>query len=288
MMRILQKYLVPIAYVCCLFSLSGCSASHLLILDPQGPIARGERDLLLITVGLMLLVIIPVFVLTFWFAWKYRASNPHGEYAPKWSKSIKLELLVWLGPTLIIVILGTLNWIYTHRLDPYKAINNGKPPVEVQVIAMDWKWLFIYPGEGIAVVNQLVIPSNRPVHFDITSNTVMNSFFIPQLGGQIYAMAGMKTQLNLLADKPGTYFGENTQFSGRGFPDQHFKVIALTPDAFQTWLQQVKQSPSKLDQARLTLLTQPSVRHPVIYYGSIAPHLFQYELKRFGTRHSMQ
>ena len=208
--------------------ISACSHDNLLDFEPAGPVTRTIDELIWITVSLMLLVLVPVFVMTAWFAWKYRASNVKATYAPHWDASTKIEWVVWLFPALIIVILATLTWIYTHRLDPYKPLKSSVKPLEIQVIALDWKWLFIYPEQHVAAVNELAFPVNRPVNFRITSNTVMNSFFIPRLGGQIYAMAGMETQLHLMANKPGSYFGENIQYSGRGFPYQNF-VARATP-----------------------------------------------------------
>ena len=174
-----------------------------------------------------------------------------------------------------------MTWIYTHQLDPYKPQVSTAPPLVIQVIALDWKWLFIYPEQNIAVVNELTIPVNRPVIFKITSNTVMNSFFIPRLGGQIYAMAGMETQLHLIADKPGRYFGENIQYSGRGFPYQNFETIATTQQDFDTWVKKAGQSSIKLDPAHFNELSKPSVRHPVVYYGSVSPNLFKQVIDQF-------
>ncbi len=268
----------------CLFpalATAGCSVQGHGFLDPQGPIALSQRELLLTTFGLMLIVLVPVFIMTFWFPWKYRASNTRAMYAPKWSYSPKIELIVWLVPALIVAALGTLTWIYTHRLSPYQPLDTGIEPLEVQVIALDWKWLFIYPQQDIAVVNQLVFPARRPVHFDITSDTVMNAFFIPQLGGQIYAMAGMKTQLSLMATEPGSYFGENTQYSGRGFPYQHFEAIAKPSQEFAAWVNQVKRSPTPLDASQFRALEKPSVRQPVTYYSSVAHGLFHRVMEKF-------
>ena len=182
---------------------SGCDLRHAPILDPKGPIALAERDLLFTAVVLMLIVIIPVFVMTFLFAWRYRSSNGKARYTPDWSYSARIDAVIWLVPALIVIALGVLVWSNTHKLDPYRPIDSAVPPLEVEVVAQDWKWLFIYPEQEIAVVNQLVFPSQRPLSLKITSDTVMNSFFIPALGGQIYAMAGMQTRLQLLADAPG-------------------------------------------------------------------------------------
>jgi cytochrome o ubiquinol oxidase subunit 2 len=174
-----------------------------------------------------------------------------------------------------------MTWIYTHRLDPYKPQESSAPPLVIQVIALDWKWLFVYPEQNIAVVNELTLPVNRPIAFKITSNTVMNSFFIPRLGGQIYAMAGMETQLHLLADKPGRYFGENIQYSGLGFPYQNFETNATTPQDFDTWVKKTRQSSKTLDLTTFNELSKPSVSHPVVYYASVAPDLFKHVIDQY-------
>ncbi|MCP4406393.1 MAG: ubiquinol oxidase subunit II, partial [Gammaproteobacteria bacterium] len=195
---------------------AGCGLNTAPVLDPKGPIALAERNLLFDATGLMLIVIIPVFALTFGFLWRYRASNKKARYEPDWSYNALLDAVIWLVPALIIITLGVLSWINTHKLDPYKQLSSSVDPLEVEVIAQDWKWLFIYPEQKIAVVNELVFPSGTPLNLKITSDTVMNSFFIPALGGQIYAMAGMQTQLHLLADEPGRFVGKNMQYSGDG------------------------------------------------------------------------
>ena len=261
------------------FALSA-HAGGLIELQPQGPVAAQERNLILITVGLMLFVLLPVFGMTLWFAWHYRAGNERATYMPKW-ESLGLDVVVWLGPSLIVLILAILTWNYTHSLNPYKPIASDVKPLKVQVVALDWKWLFIYPEQGVASVNQLVIPTDRPVSFDITSDTVMNSFFIPQLGGQIYAMAGMRTELHLQADKPGTYFGENTQYSGRGFPFQNFEVQARAQKGFDAWVQKVRQQGKDLDWSRYRALEKPSVRDPVSHYAEVDNGLFQRVMAKY-------
>ena len=229
----------------------------------------------------MAIIIIPVFSMTACFIWKYRASNCKASYSPDWDSPIWIEWLVWLFPALIVLILTTMTWIYTHRLDPYKSEVSTAPPLVIQVIGLDWKWLFIYPEQNIAVVNELTIPVNRPVIFKITSNTVMNSFFIPRLGGQIYAMAGMETQLHLLADKPGRYFGENIQYSGQGFSYQNFETPVTTPQDFDTWVKRAGQSPQILDLSAFNELSKPSVSHPVVYYASVLPDLFKHVINQY-------
>jgi cytochrome o ubiquinol oxidase subunit 2 len=212
--------------------------------------------------------------MTAWFAWHYRAGNERATYMPKW-ESVGLDVVVWLVPAVIVLILGVLTWNYTHSLNPYKPLPADAKPLKVQVVALDWKWLFIYPEQGVASVNQLVIPTGRPVNFDITADTVMNSFFIPQLGGQIYAMAGMRTKLNLQADRPGTFFGENTQYSGRGFPFQSFEVQAKPQKGFDAWVHKVKRQDKDLDWSRYQALEKPSMRDPVRHYATVDHGLFQ-------------
>ncbi|WP_274426008.1 ubiquinol oxidase subunit II [Chelativorans sp. YIM 93263] len=261
--------------------LSGCSMPAL---TPKGPIARAERDLLFDALGLMMIVAIPVFIMAFVFATRYRTSNRKARYTPDWSFSLGIEALVWLVPALIIVALGYLVWTATHRLDPYEALASTVEPVKVQVVAQDWKWLFIYPEQKVAVVNELVFPSEAPLSLDITSDTVMNAFFIPELGGQIYAMAGMRSHLNLLADEPGTFQGRNTQYSGDGFPHQHFKAVATTREAFDAWVEEVRQSSQELDAGTYQKLAEPTIGHSVTYYSNVEPDLFRKVIAKYAAR----
>jgi cytochrome o ubiquinol oxidase subunit 2 len=265
---------------------SGCDLRHAPILDPKGPIALAERDLLFTAFFLMLIVVIPVFIMTFLFAWRYRRSNGKARYTPDWSYSAGIDAIIWLVPALIIVALGTLVWSYTHRLDPYRQIASSAPPLQVEVVAQDWKWLFIYPEQQIAAVNQLVFPSGKPLALRITSDTVMNSFYIPALGGQIYAMPGMQTRLHLLADAPGRFTGRNTQYSGGGFADQHFQAVATSPEEFNTWVAHAKQSPEKLDAAGYRALVIPRRSHPVTYYSAVEPNLFDSIIAKYTHGHA--
>ncbi len=253
---------------------AGCGLDTAPILDPKGPIAMAERDLLFDAIGFMLIVVIPVFVLVFGFVWRYRASNKKARYDPDWSYNGRLDAVIWLVPALIIIALGFLSWTNTHKLDPYKRLASSVAPLEVEVVAQDWKWLFIYPKQKIAVVNELVFPSGTPLSLRITSDTVMNSFFIPALGGQIYAMAGMQTRLHLLADAPGRFVGKNMQYSGDGFADQHFEAIAASQTDFDAWVAKVRQSADKLDATAYRALAKPSSKHPVTYYSAVEPKLF--------------
>ena len=239
-----------------------------------GPIASEEKTVILIALGLMLIPVVPVIVMTFWFSWRYRASNKKATYAPKWAHSGKIEFVVWLVPALIVTGLGILDWQSSHALSPYRPIASTQKPLHIDVVAMDWKWLFIYPDQHIATVNRLVIPTNVPVSFRLTSNSVMTSFFIPRLGTQIYAMPGMRTKLHLMADKAGTYMGRNFQLSGIGYSWMQFKTIATSQAKFADWVNKVKQSPQRLDVATLTALQKPSIANPVTYYASAPPQLF--------------
>lgn len=272
-----------IALLCLIIiGLNSCNLNNLRDLEPSGPITRAIDDLFWVTVALMSLIIVPVISMTGWFIWKFRASNRKAVYAPDWDSSNKVELMVWLFPVLIVLILGIMSWIYTHRLSPYnKSQAFAVPPLEVQVIALDWKWLFIYPEQNIAVVNELALPVNRPIALRITSNTVMNSFFIPRLGGQIYAMAGMETQLYLIADKTGRYFGENIQYSGLGFPYQSFETFVTSQRDFDAWIKKAGQSSRKLDLAQFNELAKASVKHPVVYFSTVSPDLFKHVIDRF-------
>ena len=209
-----------------------------------------------------------------WFPRKYRASNPEATYRPKWSYSAGIDMAMWLVPLAIITALGILSWNATFRLDPYNPIASREKPIHIEVVSLDWKWLFIYPDYHIAVVNQLVFPVKAPLSFRLTSGSVLTSFFIPQLGSQIYAMAGRQSRLHLMADEPGTYAGHNQQFSGRGYADMHFKATAASREQFEAWVQKARQSPDTLDQARYADLAKPSIGHPVTFYSSVAPGLF--------------
>jgi len=254
---------------------SGCGALTSPDLDPSGPVTLAERRLLFDAVSIMMIVVVPVFIMTALFTWRYRGTNRNARYTPNFAYYWPVEILVWGVPAAIIVWLGFHLWEGTHRLDPYKAIDQGVEALRVEAVAQDWKWLFIYPEQNIAVVNELVFPSGTPLALRITSDTVMNSFVIPALGGQIYAMAGMQTRLHLLADKPGRFMGRNVQYSGRGFADQQFDAIAtFSKEDFEAWAAKVKASPDTLDAATYEQLAKPSAKVPVTYYSGVEPNLF--------------
>src|SRR5215475_9516253 len=234
----------------------------------------------------MMLVIVPVIVMALVFAWRYRASNRRATYAPTWAYSARVDAVVWLIPALIVIAVAVLVWRSTHKLDPYREIASSAPPLDVQVVAQDWKWLFVYPEQGIAVVNQMAIPVGRPISLRITSDTVMNSFYVPALAGQIYAMAGMQTRLQMLANAPGKFVGRNTQYSGGGFSDQFFEVVALPPAEFDAWVARAKQAPNRLDLPTYAKLAEKSRLNPVTLYSAVEPRLFDQIIEKFAGPHA--
>jgi cytochrome o ubiquinol oxidase subunit II len=261
---------IALASICLL--LASCSEG---VLAPRGPIGESERVILYDATAIMLAVVIPVILLTIVFAWWFRAGNTLARYLPNWEYSGRIEIIVWSIPTLVIVFLGGIAWISSHDLDPPQAIDSTTPPLDLDVVSLDWKWLFIYPGDGIASVNRLVVPVGRPVRFHLTSATVMNSFFVPELGSQIYTMPGMTTQLNLQADQAGLYKGFSAQFSGDGFSDMRFEVAAVPADQFATWVESAKAQGQALDSAAYTALAQPSKAVEPATYAPVAEGLFE-------------
>jgi cytochrome o ubiquinol oxidase subunit 2 len=253
-------------------ALGGCSKG---VLDPQGPIASAERLLLINSTAIMLVVVIPVIVATLAFAWWYRSSNTRANRDTDESYEGRVEFVIWSIPALTVILLGGVIWIGSRQLDPRAPIPGNTDPLRVDVVALDWKWLFIYPDQGIAAVNQLVIPAGTPVEFRLTSATVMNSFFVPQLGSQIYTMGGMTTHLNLFADKPGEYPGFSANFSGDGFSEMRFVVKSMSAGDFKGWLEQVRGTGSALDDAGYAELAKPSQAVPPTTYRSVAPKLFE-------------
>jgi len=245
------------------------------VLDPQGPIAEAARTILLDSTTIMLAVVVPVIVLTLAFAWWFRAGNEKAIHLPDWSYSGRIEVVVWSIPTLIVGFLGGIAWLGSHDLDPHVPIPSNVPTVNVQVVSMDWKWLFIYPDQQVASVNRLVVPAGAPLSFRLTSATVMNSFFVPQLGSQIYAMSGMTTELHLLADRPGTYPGLSSQFSGDGFSDMRFDTVALDKQGFEDWIKTTRSGGGKLDAESFAKLAQPSSAVPPSTYGDVVPRFFE-------------
>ena len=252
------------------------------VLDTWGPIGASERQLLYEAMFVMLLVVVPVLVLTVAFAWWFRASNRRAIYTPDWNYSGKIEFTVWVIPMLIVMFLAAIAWTSAHELDPYRPIPSPNRRVRVEVVTMDWKWLFIYPELGVASVNELALPVDTPVLMDITSATVMNAIFIPGLAGQIYSMAGMCSQMSVLADKTGVYRGLSSQFSGEGFSDMQFKVLAEDRRGFDHWIDATRQSGHVLDKASYEKLISEHASAPVIAYGYAEDGLFDYALHR-GT-----
>jgi cytochrome o ubiquinol oxidase subunit II len=259
------------------------SSCNFVVLSPSGDVAAQQRDLVVISTILMLLIIIPVMALTVLFAWRYRQSNKAARYEPDWDHSVQLELVIWAAPLLIIICLGALTWMGTHLLDPYREVSRigANQPVPAQtkslrvdVVALDWKWLFIYPEQGIATVNQLTIPVGTPISFQLTSSNVMNSFFVPQLGGQIYTMAGMVSRLHLQADHLGTYRGLSAQYSGEGFADMRFDVNAVSAERFAQWTDAVRDAGPALDAGTYADLARPSKAVAPSTYRTVAPDLF--------------
>jgi cytochrome o ubiquinol oxidase subunit II len=261
--------------------LSGCET---VVMSPSGDLALQQRNLIIDSVILMLLIIVPVIALTLLFAWRYRASNKHAHYDPEWDHSTMLELLIWSAPLLIIIALGALTWVSTHKLDPFRPLDRlseGRPvpadvkPLEIDVVALDWKWLFIYPEQGIATVNDVAAPVDRPIQFKITASAVMNSFFIPALAGQIYAMPNMETQLQAVMNKPGDFEGFSANYSGEGFSGMRFTFHSVSDDAFAQWIAQAKASGDSLSRDAYVKLAAPSANEPVHRYASIDATLYQ-------------
>ncbi len=269
-----------------LLALAGCSRS--IVLNAPGDVAAQQGNLIIVATVLMLLIIVPVIALTLLFAWRYRAKANH-TYKPDWDHSTQLELLIWAAPLLIIIALGAVTWITTHTLDPYRPLTRlgaDKPvpadtkPLVVDVVSLDWKWLFIYPEQGIATVNELAAPIDRPIEFHLTSSNVMNAFYVPALAGMIYTMPGMETKLHAVIDKPGQYEGFSSNYSGAGFSHMRFTFHATDAAAFDTWVADAKQSGDALDRAAYQQLAKPSEREPVRHYGKVDGDLYDAILNR--------
>ena len=266
--------------------LTGCDT---VVMNPSGDIARQQAHLVWVSTLLMLLIIVPVIFLTLFFAWRYRKGNTKATYTPDWDHSTQLELVIWGAPLLIIIALGLLTWISTHLLDPYRPLTRidadrpvaaGTQPLEVQVVAMDWKWLFIYPEQGIATVNELVTPVDVPIRFKLTASSYMNSFYIPALAGQVYAMPGMDTTLNAVLNKPGEYEGFSANYSGAGFSNMRFKYRGVSAGEFDDWVKNVKALGGTLNRNEYLTLEKPSEREPVHRYAKVSPKLYDAVINR--------
>jgi cytochrome o ubiquinol oxidase subunit 2 len=269
--------------------MSGCD---LVVLHPAGDVAAQQGHLIVVSTILMLLIVVPVIALTLIFAWRYRQSNRTATYQPDWDHSTGLELLIWAAPLLIIIALGAVTWISTHTLDPYRPLRElsahrnvpaGTKPLTVEVVALDWKWLFIYPDLGVAFVNELAAPVDVPIRFKITASSVMNSFFIPALAGQIYAMPGMQTELNAVINHPGAYEGFSANYSGAGFSGMHFKFRGMSAADFERWVQHARDAGSPLGGDVYRELVKPSERDPVRLYSSVDPGLYDAILNQCVT-----
>lgn len=260
--------------------LAACDRS---VLDPAGDIALQQRDIIYISTALMLLIIIPVIALIIVFAWRYRHTNKEATYDPNFDHSTALELVIWSAPLLIIICLGALTWWSTHLLDPFRPLDRvaaGRPvdpkvkPLVVQVVALDWKWLFIYPEQGIATVNELALPVDRPVRFDLTSTNMMNTFYAPTLAGMIYVMPGMRSTLHAVINRPGEFKGMSANYSGEGFSHMRFKLYGVDNRGFDAWAGRVKASGQALDTTRYLALEKPSERVPAMYFARVDGTLF--------------
>ncbi|MDU0810869.1 MAG: ubiquinol oxidase subunit II [Burkholderia sp.] len=265
--------------------LFGCS-DDLHILSPKGAVGVAEKELIVKAILAMLLIVIPVILITLFFVWRYRASKRSSDYSPDWSHSTIIEITIWIVPTLIVIYLSSLAWRTSHDLDPYKKISSPIEPIDVEVVALDWKWLFIYPKFGIASLNELAIPVATPVNFRITSDSVMNSFFIAELGSQVYAMAGMQTRLHLIADKVGDYVGISSNYSGRGFSDMRFHTLAKPRQEFDEWVKKVKSSSDHLDMLIYQNISQPSEKVPVRYFLLTDSQLFKKIITKYNNSHA--
>jgi cytochrome o ubiquinol oxidase subunit 2 len=253
----------------------------MVVLNPAGVVAYKERNLIYVALALSTIVVIPVFILLFGFAWKYRESNHKAKYQPNWDHNRTAETIWWVMPVLLISVLGVIAWNSSHDLDPYKALVSDKQPLQVQVVALDWKWLFIYPQQHIASVNFIQFPVNTPINYTITSDAPMNSLWIPALGGQVYAMTGMSTQLHLMANKIGDFEGSSANISGKGFAGMKFIARSSSATDFDQWVASIKRTPSVLDQAGYAALAQPSESNPASFYGSISDNIYDSVIMKY-------
>ena len=256
-------------------------SADVLVLQPKGLIAGKEKDLLILATLLMLIVVIPVFFLTFFIVWRYRASNTKAKYTPDWSHSHLFESIWWGFPFVIVIALSIVTWKACHELDPFKPLDVTTKPVPIQVVALQWKWLFIYPEHNIATVNFVQFPEKTPLNFEVTADAPMNSFWIPQLGGQIYAMPAMRTKLHLIADAPGEFTGSSANLSGKGFAGLRFTAKASSQEDFDEWVQSVKQSSPSLTLDAYNTLIEPSERNPVGYYVLKEEGLFDHIVMKY-------
>lgn len=258
-----------------LLLLAGCSDQHMGgLINPRGPITIAEKQLFMDSVALMLIVVIPVIIMSFAFAYRYRAKNKRAQYKPNWSHSTFLETIWWTVPCVIIVVLGIMTWKQTHKLDPFRKIDMPGKPLLIQAVSLRWKWLFIYPKQNIATVNYIEMPKDRQVQFWITADAPMSAFFIPQLGSQIFAMAGMRTRLHIASDHLGLFNGLNTQYNGDGFSDMHFKLKVVTKENFKKWVKGVQNQHLALDIPEYQKIVKPFVQKTPMYFSEVYKGLF--------------
>jgi len=251
------------------------------VLSPKGLIALKQRGLLVDATWLMFIVVIPALFLTFFYAWKYRESNTKAVHAPDWDQNIAIELIWWGVPCIIVIVLSVYTWRSCHELDPFKAIESKEKPVRIQVVALDWKWLFIYPEEKIATINWTQFPVNRPLNFEITADAPMNSFWIPELGGQIYAMSGMRSQLHLIADEMGKFRGSSANLSGKGFSGMWFTAAASSEAEFESWAEGIRTTGAPLNYESYLLLVEPTEYDPPAFYSLQDENLFEKILMKY-------
>ena len=252
--------------------LAGCQPA---VLDPRGPVGLADKAILIDSLAIMLAIVLPTLAATFAFAWWFRASNTKAHYLPDWEYSGRIELIVWAIPLLVIILLGGVAWIGSHQLDPAEKLVSDKKPIEIQGVSLDWKWLFIYPEQHLASVNQLFVPAGTPIHFSLTSASVMNAFFVPQMGSMIYTMHGMTTQLNLSADQPGVFAGLSSHYSGDGFSDMHFDMHAVSDKDFAAWANAARSSGPSLDSTSYSKLEKQSMHVAPFLYRDVEPGLFE-------------
>jgi cytochrome o ubiquinol oxidase subunit II len=253
---------------------------NIALFNPKGQIAAQQKSLIITAVLLMLIVVIPVLIMTFYISWKYRAGKK-SQYTPNWDFSPKLEFIWWAFPTAIILLIATMTWKSTYALDPYKSIESDVKPITIQVVALQWKWLFIYPEQNIATINFFQFPEKTPIHFQLTADAPMNSFWIPQLGGQMYAMAGMTTQLNLIADEPGEFAGSAAEINGHGFSDMGFLAKSTSPMDFEAWVLSVRQSSLPLTIKNYEDLAKPTTNNPKTLYSTVENNLLDYVIMKY-------
>ena len=268
----IRRWLTRLSLITSTVALSAC---HAALLDPKGPVGQAEKVLLIDSLAIMLAIVVPTIIMCLAVAWWFRASNKKAVHLPDWEFSGRVEMVVWGIPLMTIILLGGVTWIAAHELDPAVPLPSKHEALEVQVVSLDWKWLFIYPKQGVAAVNQLTLPAGVPVHFSITSSSVMNTFFVPELGSMIYSMNGMTTQLNLQADEPGVFHGLSGHYSGEGFADMHFEVHAVPAAEFATWVDSTRTNGRSLDTAEYNELAKQSIAVAPSTYRTVAPDLFQ-------------